>query len=233
MRYGKLTPYSAFNLLNEVNTEATEAAITSYRRENAEVISANQSLAQLDALSQVEKDELDRIARAERRRLVEEAERIEAVEADRLRVEVVDALARPDGGKRAQELRARHEMEKDKRGAALQKAISEYTRRMGLGGKNGRRGEEDEEMGEKENTTDPNRLDYTGVFVPIPYADPELQVYKKWYDRKRDYVDGRSWVMWARQDGGKNVRGGEWDLGLFWEREVECAVMSLGVEPLR
>ena len=49
---------------------------------------------------------------------------------------------------------------------------------------------------------------------------------------KEDYLDGRSGVIWTKEDKDGTVRGGGYDLKLFWEMEVRCAVEALGVEPL-
>jgi CDK-activating kinase assembly factor MAT1 len=170
-------------------------------------------------MSANEKDELDKRIREERMRMIEAAERTERIEDDKVRVQIVDALAKgPEGGRRAQEIRQKYEEAKAARNAALAKAVS-----AGL---------DTPAEGKVENTTDPLGMDYTGPWVEIPYSNPDELEYKRWAKVKGDYVDTRSIVRWVKEDGVKHVRGGGWDLGLFWEGEVETAVMSLGVQPL-
>ena len=73
---------------------------------------------------------------------------------------------------------------------------------------------------------------YSGPFVPIPYSDPNQAEWADWYRPKEDYVDGRSSVIWAREDKEGKVRPGGWDLGLFWEMEIRAAVEGLGIKPI-
>lgn len=49
---------------------------------------------------------------------------------------------------------------------------------------------------------------------------------------KEDYVDGRGGVFEVKEDKDGRVRGGGFDLGLFWEMEIRAAVEGLGVERL-
>jgi CDK-activating kinase assembly factor MAT1 len=210
----------AFNLLNEVDVDETEAQIASYRRLHATSIAANQSALAIEAMSATEKDELDKRIREERMRMVEAAQRTERIEDEKVRIQIVDALAKgPEGARRAQEIRSKYEEAKAARNAALAKAISAGAASQG-------------EEGKEENTTDPLGMDYTGPWVEIPYSNPDELEYKKWAQVRADYVDARSIVRWVKEDGGRNVRGGGWDLELFWQGEVEAAVMSLGVQPL-
>ena len=46
-------------------------------------------------------------------------------------------------------------------------------------------------------------------------------------------MDGRSGVLWVKEDKEGKVRGGGYDLRMFWEMEIRCAVESLAVDPLR
>ena len=199
----------AFNLLNEVDVEETEAQIASYRRLHATSIAANQSAAAIEAMSATEKDELDKRIREERMRMVEQAERTERIEDEKVRIQIVDALAKgPEGARKAQEIRAAYEKAKAARQVAMERVAEVVT----------------------ENTTDPLGMDYTGPWVEIPYSDPDQLAYTHWAHIREDYVDPRSTVRWAKEEGA--VRGGAWDLQLFWKGEVETAVMSLGVQPL-
>ena len=59
------------------------------------LIAANQDRALLEALSQVERDEIERRAREERRRMVEAAERVEKEEESRVKEEIVEAVVSP------------------------------------------------------------------------------------------------------------------------------------------
>jgi len=82
----------AFNLLNDIDLPGTEARIAEFQRKNSALIAANQDLAVLEALCQVERDEVEKRARGERMRMVEEAERVEREEEGRVKSEIVEAL---------------------------------------------------------------------------------------------------------------------------------------------
>lgn len=87
--------FPAFNLLNDVDIAATEKRIAEYTRQNEAVISANKQKAGLEAMGQAERDEFEKRAREERMRMVEEAERLERVESDRVKADIVAALVGP------------------------------------------------------------------------------------------------------------------------------------------
>jgi CDK-activating kinase assembly factor MAT1 len=81
--------------------------------------------------------------------------------------------------------------------------------------------------------TDPLSAEYNGPYVAIPYSDPAEASWTGWYDIKPDYMDGREGVWAIKEDKEGKVRGGGFDLGLFWEMEIRSAVEGLGIEPLR
>lgn len=89
--FGMLT-MPAFNLLNDVDIAATEKRITEYTRQNEAVITANKQKAGIEAMGQAERDEFEKRAREERMRMVEEAERRERAESDRVKADIVAAL---------------------------------------------------------------------------------------------------------------------------------------------
>lgn len=82
------------------------------------------------------------------------------------------------------------------------------------------------------NTIDPLAADYSGPYVAIPYSDPSEAIWTNWYDLKPDYTDGREGVWAIKEDKEGKVRGGGFDLSLFWEMEIRSAVEGLGIEPL-
>jgi CDK-activating kinase assembly factor MAT1 len=47
-----------------------------------------------------------------------------------------------------------------------------------------------------------------------------------------DYVDGRSGVLFVKEDKGGVVRGGGFDLKGFWEMEIRAGLEGLGVRPM-
>jgi len=209
-----------FNLLNDIDIPKTEARIAEFQKQNAQSIAANQAKAALEALSQQERDEVEKRAREERMRMVEEAERVDREEEERARSEIVEALARGDE-ERANEIRVRADRDKAARAEALDKAIPPSLSNL-----------------HANDTTSPESQDplsasYTGPFVPIPYSDPTKAAWTTWYTRKEDYVDGRQGVLFVKEDKEGRVRGGGFDLGLFWEMEVRSAVEGLAIEPLR
>lgn len=211
---------SAFNILNDIDVEKMEAQIEAYQAENASLIAKNKHKSELDQYSQAERDELEKRARAERVRLIEEAERIDRLEEERTKQEIVDALSRPGGGEElAREIRAKADKAKADRAAALAAAVPPSLAALNPA-----------HHDDKDHP--PTSPSYAGPYVPIPYADPDLLPWSHWYEMKEDYVDGRSGVVWAKEDRDKKVRGGGWDLHTFWEMEIRGAVEGLGIEPL-
>jgi CDK-activating kinase assembly factor MAT1 len=77
--------------------------------------------------------------------------------------------------------------------------------------------------------TDPLDPGYHGPFVPIPFSDPDKAIWKNWYSLKPDYVDGRPGVLAVKDDKEGIVRGGGFDLNLFWEMEIRSAVEGLAI----
>ncbi|RSH95071.1 TFIIH/NER complex subunit [Saitozyma podzolica] len=204
-----------FNLLNDIDLVRTERRIAEHAKQNAKLIAANQEKAALEAMSQSERDEVERRAREERMRMVEEAERLERSEEERVKAEVIEALAK-GAHLRADEIRKAHETAKLTRAESLAKALPPSLI----------------PTKEDEGIHTPLSPSYAGPFVPIPYSDPSQAEWVDWYRPKEDYVDGRSGVIWAKEDKEGKVRPGGWDLGLFWEMEIRAAVEGLGIEPI-
>ncbi|WRT69273.1 CDK-activating kinase assembly factor MAT1 [Kwoniella shivajii] len=208
-----------FNLLNDIDVERTEARITEFEKSNASLIATNQKKSALEAMSQNEREEVERRAREERMRMVEEAARIEREEEERIKHEITETLARGET-KRAREIEITARAAKQSRQESLFKFIPPSLLANMSDSK------EDEVL------HTPLSPSYNGPFIPIPYSDPNQARYKEWYEIKDDYMDGRSGVVFVKDDKEGKVRGGGWDLNLFWEMEVRSAVESLGVEPL-
>ncbi|WWD21199.1 CDK-activating kinase assembly factor MAT1 [Kwoniella shandongensis] len=208
-----------FNLLNDIDLEKTEARIAQFAKQNKALIVANQEKTALEAMSQAERDDVERRAREERMRMVEEAERVEREEEARLRAEVTEALASGET-KRAREIEFRAREAKQLRQEALFKFVPPALLASTTGN------DEDDEV---HTPLSPN---YKGPFVPIPYSDPDKAAWKGWYDIHEEYVDRRSGVIFVKEDKEGKVRGGGWDLKEFWEMEIRSAVEGLGIEPL-
>ena len=178
--------------------------------------------------------------------MVEEAERVEREEGARVRSEIVEALvgstccftyvpstdwrwenkltgySQAGGSKQmADDIKTRGDRAKAARAEALAQAIppslAVFYQNLPLS---------------TEVDHSPLSPSYAGPYVAIPYSDPDLAAWKKWYEMKEDYVDGRSGVIWVKEDKEGKVRGGGYDLNLFWEMEVRCAVEALGVKPI-
>lgn len=196
----------------------TEARITAYQTENASLITKNQHKAAMESMSQTERDEVEKRAKAERARMIEEAERVERAEDERVKTEIVDALSRHQGGEAlAKEIRERHAKAKASRAAALAAAVPPSLA----------------SLAKDEGTAhSPNSPAYAGPYVAIPYNDPDEAPWARWYDLRDEYADGRAGVVKAREDREKKFRAGGWDLNQFWEMEVRCAIESLCIEPL-
>ncbi|EIW65827.1 hypothetical protein TREMEDRAFT_35912 [Tremella mesenterica DSM 1558] len=211
-----------FNLLNDIDVAETEARIADFRRRNAEAIAANQAKAVIEALSQAERDMVERKAREERMEMIKKAEVVEVAEEARVKEEIVEALAKGDTNK-AHSIRLHANRAKASRAESLASAIPPslaalYASTAPI------------PEGPKISPLDPS---YHGPFVPIPYAPPEEARWKGRYELKQDYVDGRQGVVYVKEDKEGKVRGGGYDLRLFWEMEIRSAVEGLGVKPLR
>lgn len=86
---------SAYNLLNDIDVEATEAEITSFAKENAKLLKTNQRKAESDNRDQSKREQLEKQAREEKRQLLVQHEKREEEEAAKLKAEVVEALVCP------------------------------------------------------------------------------------------------------------------------------------------
>ncbi|WVQ74458.1 CDK-activating kinase assembly factor MAT1 [Cryptococcus sp. DSM 104548] len=205
-----------FNLLNDVDVAQTEKYISDWQRENRNDIDNNRLKASEEHMSQSMRDEADRRDREERMRKFAEAERIDKIEEERIRGEITEALSRGEK-KRAREIEAEGKEAKKLRDAALH----EYVPPSLLAN-----------MAQTDIQHSPLSPSYNGPYVPIPYSDPDQAPWVDWYDLQSGYVDRRSRVMFIKEDKEGKVRGGGYDLNLFWEMEIRSAVEALGVEPL-
>lgn len=167
-------------------------------------------------MSQSKREEIERRAREERMRMVEEAERVERMEDERIKGEVTQALAKGET-KRAREIEIEAREAKRLRAEALFKFVPPSLLSA---------------QPQEDVSHSPLSPSYNGPFIPIPYSDPDTAPWAGWYEAKGEYVDRRSGVMFIREDREERVRGGGYDLQLFWEMEVRSAVEALGVEPL-
>ncbi|WVQ81334.1 CDK-activating kinase assembly factor MAT1 [Cryptococcus sp. DSM 104549] len=207
-----------FNLLNDVDVPATEARISAFVKQNASLIAANQEKLRLESMSQKDRDDLERRAREEKMRMIQEAERVEREADERVKEEVTNALASGETA-RAREIELGAREAKRQRAEALFEFVPPS---MVL----------QQADGENKVKHSPLSPSYDGPYVAIPYSDPDTVPSRSWYELQGDYVDGRPGVIFAREDREHKVRGGGWDLELFWEMEIRSAVEGLAVEPL-
>lgn len=84
--------FAAFNLLNNIDLPETERRIAAHAQANAALISANAEKLKLEALSQRERDELERKQREERQKAIREMEEFERAEEERIRGLVIQAM---------------------------------------------------------------------------------------------------------------------------------------------
>ncbi|GMK58303.1 hypothetical protein CspeluHIS016_0503350 [Cutaneotrichosporon spelunceum] len=207
-----------FNLLNDTDVPETEARIAAYQNENASLITTNKHKAAMESMSAAEREEVEKRARAERARMIEDAERVERAEDERVKAEIVDALSRQEGGEAfAKEIRVKHARAKAARAAALAAAVPPSLALLA----------KDEGPAHS-----PNSPAYAGPYVPIPYDDPDTAPWASWYGLREEYADGRAGVVKAREDKEKAYRAGGWDVREYWELEVRSAIESLCIEPL-
>jgi CDK-activating kinase assembly factor MAT1 len=120
---------------------------------------------------------------------------------------------------RAKEIRHHTDREKEARAEALAKAVPASLSNL--------------LPATEEDHPDPLSAEYNGPYVAIPYSDPAEAAWTSWYDMRPDYVDGREGVWVVKEDKEGKVRGGGFDLAVFWEMEIRSAVEGLGIEPLR
>ncbi|OXG98333.1 CDK-activating kinase assembly factor MAT1, partial [Cryptococcus neoformans A1-35-8] len=205
-----------FNLLNDVDVAQTEKYIEDWQRDNRKDIDDNKLKISEESMTQSKREETDRRVREERMRKMEEAERIEKIEVERIRGEITDALSRGEK-RRARDIELKAREAKRLR----EEALFEYVPPSLLAS-----------MVRTDTQHSPLSPSYNGPYVPIPYSDPDHASWVDWYDRQPEYVDRRSRVMFIREDKEGKVRGGGYDLNLFWEMEVRSAVEAVGVEPL-
>ncbi|ORX39285.1 CDK-activating kinase assembly factor MAT1-domain-containing protein [Kockovaella imperatae] len=219
-----------FNLLNDIDVEATEARITEFARKNAEIIAANEKKRALEMINEGEREEVLRKAKEERARMVAEYDRKEEIESERIQQEVLEAVARGDH-KLAQDIESRGKREAAVRAEALAAAIPPSIaslltdpRARSLQASAGSNGEHTQHQ--------PGSPSYSGRFVAYPYSDPSEAPALRWFNLMDDYVDYRPGVIDAKRNKDGKYRGGGFDLGQFWEMEIRTAVEALGIEPL-
>ncbi|ODN97318.1 CDK-activating kinase assembly factor MAT1 [Cryptococcus wingfieldii CBS 7118] len=205
-----------FNLLNDVDVAQTEKYIEDWQRDNRKDIDENKLKTSEEFMTQSKREETDRRVREERMRKMEEAERIEKIEVERIRGEITDALSRGEK-RRARDIELKARDAKRLR----EEALFEYVPPSLLAS-----------MIRTDTQHSPLSPSYNGPYVPIPYSDPDHASWVNWYDPQPEYVDRRSRVMFMKEDKEGKVRGGGYDLNLFWEMEVRSAVEAVGVEPL-
>jgi CDK-activating kinase assembly factor MAT1 len=207
-------------LLNDVDVVSTEIKLTSYKSDNATLIATNQHKLAMESLSQNEREEIEKRARAERVRMIEDAERTEKLEEARVKAEITSALER--GGKTVvEQIQKTAAKAKADRAAALAAMVPPSLAALYRA----------QELDDRPHA--PTSPSYSGPYVAIPYDNPDEAAWSSWYTPKEEYSDGRSGVVWAREDREQKVRGGGWDVNLFWEMEVRSAVEALSLEPLR
>jgi CDK-activating kinase assembly factor MAT1 len=78
--------------LNDIDIPKTEARIAQFQRQNAALIAENQSKSALEALSQAERDEVEKRAREERMEMVANAERVDREQEERAKAHIGEAL---------------------------------------------------------------------------------------------------------------------------------------------
>jgi CDK-activating kinase assembly factor MAT1 len=120
---------------------------------------------------------------------------------------------------KAQEIRERTDREKAARVEALARAVPPSLTNLSSSTND-------------QDDLDPLSAGYNGPYVAIPYSDPAQAAWTGWYDLRPDYMDGREGVWSVKEGKDGKVRGGGYDLSLFWEMEIRSAVEGLGIEPM-
>jgi CDK-activating kinase assembly factor MAT1 len=84
--------HTAFNLLNDIDLPKTEARIAEFAKQNVALIQTNLKRLEIEAMSQRERDDVERRAKQEKIEMLEEGERVEKEEEERVKREVLNAL---------------------------------------------------------------------------------------------------------------------------------------------
>lgn len=200
--------YTAFNLINGIDVQETEARIVKYKQENAAIIEENirreEQYAQY-LKEQEEAERLEREQRAEELRKIEEAERQEREQG---RQELIDKLETSD--KDAKMLIARSRAEAAKRAAARsstsQRNASSFLRSRAV-----------------RSTAIPD--------VPhVPIQD-DWYAYEDKFTLRNNYDDPISEAV--RRDREGIMRAGGYAIEEAWERAIRFAVAGLDLQPLQ
>lgn len=91
-----LTTVTAFNLLNDIDLEKTEARIAEFMQKNAKSIAANKQKAQRELLSLNEREEEIKRDKDLWRKQIEQSEIFEEREEQRVKREIVEAMVSVD-----------------------------------------------------------------------------------------------------------------------------------------
>lgn len=207
-----LTDVIAFNLINDIDVEATQKRIADYRRENSALIEANIQREQSYAKALLEADEAqkrERQLRADELRQAEEAERL-AVETEKNAL--IDSLERNSTAD-AHRLVAKSRMEAVKRAKERTKEANHAVHQSAAMLLRSRAAQ---------SATVPD--------VPhVPLQD-DWDAYEDKYTMMSSYYDPVSELV--RKDREGIMRAGGYRVEEAWERALRSAVAGLDVPPL-
>ena len=197
----------AFNLINEIDVEKTEARIAAYRAENAALIELNIQREERDLMAAQEEEERERQERLDRAKEIRREEELERAERAKEGQRILEDLARGKDAKQvvaqSREAAARREEKRiAERNAAIRATMATMKRK-----------------GE--------------AMIPDP---PHKPLADGWYDYgdkyvlRREYDDAVSELI--RGDMARLVLAGGYRVEDAWDRAVRYAVAGLEAMPL-
>ncbi|KAG9014985.1 TFIIH/NER complex subunit [Tulasnella sp. JGI-2019a] len=202
----------AFNLINGVDVEATEARIAAYREENAAVIELNVQRDERDSTLLQEDEARERAEREERAEELRRQEEEERLERERDKQSIIDQLERgnadPD-----------RVIAKSRANAAKRTKARRPT---------------DDPSGVASTTS---FLSRTRAALPTVKDEPHVPLQDDWYaceDKftvRSEYLDPLSEPI--RLDTEGRMCAGGYRVEEVWERALRCAVMGLEIAPVQ
>lgn len=203
--------FIAFNLINDVDVEKTEARIAAYKAENAALIELNIQREERDLMTAQEEEERERQERLERAKEIRREEELERIERAKESQRILEDLARVNNATEATKIVALSRAAAAKRAEARIAALNAAS--MATMSSNKRR------VGE--------------VAIPDPPHKPladNWYAYEDKYVLRRDYEDSASEL--ARGDLETLMRAGGYRVEDSWDRAIRYAVAGLESRPI-
>jgi CDK-activating kinase assembly factor MAT1 len=202
---------AAFNLINEIDVEKTEARVAAYKAENAALIELNIQREERDLMTAQEEEERERQERLERAKDIRREEELERIERAKESQKILEDLARVGNAQEAARIVALSRAATAKRAEARLAALNAASMATMSGSKR--------KQGEVTIPDPPHR----------PFTD-NWYAYEDKYVLRRDYDDSVSEL--ARGDLEMLMRAGGYRVEDAWDRAIRFAVAGLDSRPV-